>query len=460
MELHQITIDVKNIEYKEKMISEPIREEISSFFRKELNKLPSSDLLSIGKILRDNIRARMSSQKARQQVKKIGNGLSNDKIDNYVPPRMGCKTDYTELFIVEGLSAGTHVENARYDYQAVYRLRGKVDNVYDMAMSELSKVPIVEDLSRILGILPGKTGNIIPDRILCLSDADPDGMSIQCGVMVIMACAFPQVIEEGKLYIVQPPLFAFKDNGKKIFVPTNREYLTYLQKGFSKENVLYRNGKKMDENQLFDFLLRNERYIEYLKNVASNNICSMEFTELVISNISKYGYKKSSVDDWNSLISSKFSPQVKAEWTDGRIIISGIKDGRYEMIELDDDLMSNKKTKKLISLMDANLNIIYGYDIDGKIKDSNISIYHVLNHFNGYKGKDLKRYKGLGEMDVDGLRETCLNPKHQRCVQITTDDIKKSVKMLSYWHSKKQDARDFRKKFMMDYIPDIQDIST
>ena len=270
----------------------------------------------------------------------------------------------------------------------------KIDNIYDMSIAELSKIQIVDDLSRIIGIAPGKRGTILPDRVLALTDADADGLSIRSGIVVLMACAFPQVIEEGRLYMVEPPLFSFTDNGEKMFVSDNREYLTYLQEKFSKINTLYRNGSKMSNSQTLDFLLRNERYLEYLKKVADNNICSMEFTELVLSNINTIGIDKSRISKWNNLLAKNFSPQVKAEWIDGRIIISGIKSGRYEMIELDSDLMNSKKTIKLLDLMSKNLNAIYGYGINDK-NDSSMSIYQVLEEFGKYKGKDLKRYKGL-----------------------------------------------------------------
>ena len=289
----------------------------------------------------------------------------------------------------------------------------------------------------------------------------PDGYAIRAGVVVIMACAFPQVIEEGKLYVVEPPLFSFIDNGKSTFVATNREYLTYLQKSFVKKNDLYINGKKLDNNAIFEFLLRNERYLEYLQNVADNNICSMGFTELIIANIMKLGTNKDSLDKWKKLIRDKFSKQLKVEWSEGRIIINGIKDGRWESIELDKELIESKKTKKLLSVMNKNLNNIYGYSIDnGKELIENLSIYQVLTIFNKYSGKNLKRYKGLGEMDAIDLRNTCMDLEHQRSVKITTKDIVKARERLANWHSKKEGARDYRREFMKSYLPDIQDIST
>ena len=67
------------------------------------------------------------------------------------------------------------VESSRLDYQSIYKLRGKVDNIYDCPTAELLKKDIISDLSRIIGLVPGKRGNIddiIPDKIFVLTDAD------------------------------------------------------------------------------------------------------------------------------------------------------------------------------------------------------------------------------------------------------------------------------------------------
>lgn len=448
-------------QFKQKATAQWIYDDIHSHLYKELNKLSASDMKDISKIIKDNIKVRMSAQKAKETVKRVGNGLTND-IPNYIKTRMGVTTDYNELYIVEGKSAGGIVEQARYDFQGLYKLRGKVDNIYDLNYKDMAKSTIISELSRIIGIPIGGRGKIIPDRILGLTDADPDGGFIRSGLVVIMACAFPQVIEEGRLYMVEPPLFSFTNmNGKRQFVATNREYLTYLQELFSKKNVLYRNGSKMSSDAVRDFLYRNERYMEYLKEVANNNICSMPFTELIISNINRIGIGKETMSDWKKLIKKNFSDQLKVEWEDGRITINGIKDGNWESIELDDTLLNNKKTKKLINVMESNLGKIYGYSVESnKNKYENLSIYDVLKIFNKYSAKDLHRYKGLGEMSASDLRNTCMDPKRQRCVQITAKDLDKARMQLANWHSKKETYRLFRKDYMSKYIPDLQDIST
>lgn len=93
-------------QFKQRVDAEWMYEEIFELLSKAINKLSDSDMKIISGIIKNNIKARMSSQRARAQVKKVGNGLSKDKIDKYYPAKMKCDTDYRELYLTEGLSAG------------------------------------------------------------------------------------------------------------------------------------------------------------------------------------------------------------------------------------------------------------------------------------------------------------------------------------------------------------------
>ena len=95
-------------QFKQKVTADWLYDDIITFVTKELNKLSESDKQAISKIIRDNIKARMSSQKARQQVKKVGNGLSKDRIEKLIPVRMGCTTKYNEVYLTEGMDMPCH----------------------------------------------------------------------------------------------------------------------------------------------------------------------------------------------------------------------------------------------------------------------------------------------------------------------------------------------------------------
>ena len=162
----------------------------------------------------------------------------------------------------------------------------------------------------------------------------------------------------------------------------------------------------------------------------------------------------------NIIIPENFSSQVSAEWKNNCITISGIKDGNWESLELDDHFLEDRKTKKLLNLMKSNYGRIYNYSIKGKDAASDLSIADVLRIFSKYKGKNLTRYKGLGQMDPEDLRDTCMDGHKQRLSQITVKDTEVAFTKLALWHSSKQSAREGRRAFMLSYVPDLKELNT
>lgn len=66
----------------------------------------------------------------------------------------------------------------------------------------------------------------------------------------------------------------------------------------------------------------------------------------------------------------------------------------------------------------------------------------------------------VGEMDAEDLQLTCMQSKNQRLVQITTKDAEKAFERLALWHSSKDKYREDRRIFMLNYVPDLKELST
>jgi DNA gyrase subunit B len=433
---------------------------MTKLVKEELKKLPEKDLKELAAIIKSNAKARLSSQRARAQVRSVGNILSDDYISNHIPSLGSYDGDYLEIIHVEGLSAGEHVASAKFEFQEVYKHRGKVDNIFDLSIEALAKLDVVDEMSRILGIPAGRPGNTKYDACKILSDADADGYEIRDGVALIYAKAFPQIIDEGKLFVIVPPLYAYKDGGKQRFAETNRAYMMYRQEKFTEQNSLWVGDKKLQDDQLLAFLLRNENYVDYMDKLAKNEATGAALMELVLSNVRKIGYDKGTVKDWNKLLNNKFSDQVNAIWSDGRVEIEGIKDGNYELLYVDDELIGSKRAKSVMNLLDSNLGKIYNYSVDGANQLNNSSIYEVLSIFGKYKGSDLKRFKGIGQMKPEHLRDRCLDLNKQICKRITWGDIDRSMRQLAMMHSGKAKYAAERKMFMTNYKFDPLDIDT
>ena len=130
-------------------------------------------------------------------------------------------TEITELFLVEGDSAGGSAKQARdRKTQAVLPLRGKIMNVASASNEKLSSNQELSDLSLALGVKPGKEfrlDDLRYGRIIIMTDADVDGAHIAALLMTYFYREMPQLVEAGRLYLAQPPLYRLTQGGKTVY---------------------------------------------------------------------------------------------------------------------------------------------------------------------------------------------------------------------------------------------------
>ncbi len=125
----------------------------------------------------------------------------------------------TELFIVEGDSAGGSAKQARFrETQAILPIRGKILNTWEVDLDKLGESKEVHNISVAIGAEPGNADlkGLRYNKICILADADTDGLHIATLLCALFMKHFPALVENGHLYICQPPLYRI-DIGKKSF---------------------------------------------------------------------------------------------------------------------------------------------------------------------------------------------------------------------------------------------------
>lgn len=209
--------------------------------------------------------ARMAAKKARSEVRK-GKNKKELLLSGKLTPAQTKKVEERELFLVEGDSAGGSAKQGRNrKYQAILPLRGKVVNTEKAKIEDIYKN---EELSTIVNILGTGIGsefdikNLKYGKIVIMTDADTDGSHIQILLLTFFYRYLRPLIEEGHIFIAQPPLYkiATLDN-KDVKYAWDEQELNKITKAMKKKHYVqrYKGLGEMDANQLWETTMDPER---------------------------------------------------------------------------------------------------------------------------------------------------------------------------------------------------------
>jgi topoisomerase IV subunit B len=145
----------------------------------------------------------------------------------------------TELFLVEGDSAGGSARQARdKDFQAILPLRGKILNTWEVASGSVLASQEVHDLAVAIGCDPGKDdiGGLRYGKVVILADADSDGLHIATLLSALFLRHFPALVNAGNIFVAMPPLFRV-DVGKQVFYALDEEEKRLLLEKIEREKL-------------------------------------------------------------------------------------------------------------------------------------------------------------------------------------------------------------------------------
>jgi DNA gyrase subunit B len=200
-------------------------------------------------------------QKARNEAQLVeelargGNKKNGELIDTTLSKKfLRCNTNdpaRSELFIVEGDSAGGSAGQGRFsDFQAVLKLRGKPLNV---AKADLSRIVGNEEIRTIINVLGTGSRDSFDiarlkfNRVIIATDADVDGLHIQCLLLTLFHQEFSDLIERGHIYIACPPLYSVKYKGKVHWLLDDEARLAFVRSHADAQNLEFKRFKGLGE---------------------------------------------------------------------------------------------------------------------------------------------------------------------------------------------------------------------
>ena len=237
-----------------KTVVEQVVYEKMQYFLEE-NKAVATDI--INKAIKGKA-AREAARKAREEARKGKTKNSKEKnLSDKLAPATKKNPKKNELFIVEGDSAGGSAKTGRErSYQAILPLRGKVLNTERCTMEEAYKNAEINTLIYTIGAGVGSSFHIEDcnyDKIIIMTDADDDGCHIQVLLVTFFYRYMKPLIEAGKVYIANPPLYKISFGKKEEVYAYSDEELKELTKNRKTEDLQrYKGLGEMDANQLWE----------------------------------------------------------------------------------------------------------------------------------------------------------------------------------------------------------------
>jgi topoisomerase-4 subunit B len=221
-----LSVFIKNPQFqgqtKEKLVTNEATRLVDQVIKDHFDHWLVTDSLS-GKALLDQLIFRAEERARANQAKDLARKSATRKLR--LPGKLAdCsqnQADGTELFLVEGDSAGGSAKQARNrETQAILPLRGKILNVASATVDKLRANQELMDLTQALGCGVGsefKLDKLRYERIIIMTDADVDGAHIASLLMTFFYREMPGLIDAGRLYLAQPPLFRISQGEQTVY---------------------------------------------------------------------------------------------------------------------------------------------------------------------------------------------------------------------------------------------------
>ncbi len=431
---------------KEKLVSSEVKGAVESFMSEYLNDFlaenPAEAKQITAKIV-EAARAREAARKAREMTRRKSvldiAGLPGKLAD--------CQEKdpaKSEIYLVEGDSAGGSAKQGRdRKTQAILPLKGKILNVEKARFDKMLSSAEVGTLITALGCGIGRDEFDIEKLkyhyIVIMTDADVDGSHIRTLLLTFFYRQMPELIENGHIYIAQPPLYKVKKGKQEHYVKDDEELNQYLLQ-------LALNGAKLYVNEnspalsdeafgtiatqymhLTKVMDRLERRLE--RDIINAMLCISPLgTENLAVKEKVSNYAESLVNSINAgkVNADGYNESIAQYNNEYGIQLTRVIHGNEQSILLDPTLFHSADFKTLSSFAQDTYDLLEsGAFIQRGEKKQPVSSFKELMDWllmESRKGLSIQRYKGLGEMNPDQLWETTMNQESRRMLQVQIED--------------------------------------
>ena len=433
---------------KDKLVSSEVRPVVESLVNEQLGawfeEHPTDAKIIVNKVV-EAAAAREAARKARDLTRRKG-ALDMAGLPGKLAECQNRDPAQTEIFIVEGDSAGGSAKQARNrENQAVLPLRGKILNVerarFDKMLSSAEIGTLITALGTGIGRDEKGDGFNIEKlryhKIIIMTDADVDGAHIRTLLLTFFYRQMPEVIDRGYLYIAQPPLYKVKRGTSEQYLKDGKALEDYLvETGLDGTTLALANGSERggaDLRTIVDEALQVRSALDalhsrYPRNVVEQTAIAGALNPEAISNHERAQEAAAYISKRLDVISEETERGwMGAVSEDGGLAFSREVRGVKESWSIDAKLIGSSDVLRLDKKA-AHLQEIYAKPAKLRRKDSDTVIHGPLDLLEavfaaGRKGISMQRYKGLGEMNPEQLWETTLDSNVRSLLRVKVSEL-------------------------------------
>ncbi len=417
-----------------------VYEALNEFFGEN----PKDVRLIIEKVI-DAARARDAARRAKELVRRKG-ALS----DNALPGKLAdCQSKdpaESEVFIVEGDSAGGSAKQGRNPkFQAILPLRGKILNVEKTRFDKMLQNKEIKALITAMGAGIGEDDvdleRLRYHKIIIMTDADVDGAHIRTLILTFFYRQYQQLVEQGYLYIAQPPLYRVHKGTFERYIKNEEEMSRFLVQRVAEEvTIAVADRPDIATDELTVLLDQILALRDQAVEVANMGIPDGLFMQILgygqpiepdvlrasgvdpafTAHMQEHGFSVELISEQEE------TPEGEALETEARQYLRFV-DSNNHVIRLGVEFFHSKRYRRSLSLLNTIRERCPGPVYTIRHKDAEleaVSLFDLLRQVLdlAQKGVNVQRYKGLGEMNPEQLWQTTMDPEVRTLLQVTIDD--------------------------------------
>jgi DNA gyrase subunit B len=415
-------------------------------------------------------RARDAARKARDLTRRKS-ALENSTLPGKLADCTVKDPHHAELFVVEGDSAGGSAKQGRdRSTQAVLPLRGKIINAEKSRIDKVLSNVEIQALITAIGTGVHDEFNLEEARyhkVVLMTDADVDGAHIRTLVLTFLYRQMPELFDAGYVYIAKPPLYGVRSGGKLIYVERESELEEILLRDKLEDFELADatgKARKLTKSRWQSYVRRSKEYEGWGSSLQAefghDLVRFLEESQLLDEEAATLaGARK--VLSAKSPEGEPFETEITKDSKD-ELMVKAIhrKSGLARTHRLPESLFKHHDYRKFVEVHATLLKQVgrppFQVDLNGKTDEalSFVDLHRAVMDL-AKQGVQLSRFKGLGEMNAEQLRETTMDPGSRTLQRVTMEDASVADRIFSMLMG---DQVEPRRDFIERYAKEVTNL--